>query len=149
MIVTQGNIAMQKKGSNRGKVDLTSDEAKKRGWANLKPIQPGQALNPGGRPAMSPEVKAALEGATLPAVRKQIELMSCGDVRVELLASQAILDRFYGKAAQAVDKTVTVTSVQQQHLSILMELQAKRDQAMKAIEAIDATAIEKKDEEGA
>lgn len=128
---------MQKKGSNRGKVDLTSDEAKKRGWANLKPIQPGQALNPGGRPAMSPEVKAALEGATLPAVRKQIELMSCGDVRVELLASQAILDRFYGKAAQAVDKTVTVTSVQQQHLSILMELQAKRDQAMKAVQEIE------------
>lgn len=115
----------------------------------MKPWQPGQSGNPGGRPAMSPEVKAALEGATLPAVRKQIELMSCGDVRVELLASQAILDRFYGKAAQAVDKTVTVTSVQQQHLSILMELQAKRDQAMKAVQEIEGATIEKKDEEGA
>ena len=135
-----GNIAMQKKGSNHGKVDLTSDEAKKRGWANLKPIQPGQALNPGGRPAMSPEVKAALEGATLPAVQKQIELMSCGDVRVELLASQAILDRFYGKAAQAIDKTVTTTTVQAQHLSILMELQAKRDLAAKAVAEIEGRA---------
>ena len=93
---------------------------------------------------MSPEVRKALEGATLPAVQKQIELMSCGDVRVELLASQAILDRFYGKAAQAVDKTVTVTTVQQQHLSILMELQAKRDQAMKAVEQLEGQAVEKK-----
>ena len=99
--------------------------------------RPGQSGNPGGRPAMSPEVKAALEGATLPAVQKQIELMSCGDVRVELLASQAILDRFYGKAAQAIDKTVTTTTVQAQHLSILMELQQKRDLAAKAVAEIE------------
>jgi hypothetical protein len=73
-------------------------------------------------------------------VQKQIELMSCGDVRVELLASQAILDRFYGKAAQSVDKTVTTTTVQAQHLSILMELQAKRDLAAKAVAEIEGRA---------
>ena len=101
------------------------------------PWKPGQSGNPNGRPQMSPEVKAALEGATLPAVQKQIELMSCGDVRVELLASQAILDRFYGKAAQAIDKTVTTTTVQAQHLSILMELQQKRDLAAKAVAEIE------------
>ncbi len=101
----------------------------------FKPFQPGQSGNPAGRREMSPEVKAALAGAALPAIQKQIELMSCGDVRVELMASQALLDRFYGKAVQAVDAQVTTTNVQQAHLQILVELQQKRDQAMKTIEA--------------
>lgn len=99
--------------------------------------EPGKSGNPGGRPQMSPEVKAALAGAALPAIQKQIELMSCGDVRVELMASQALLDRFYGKAVQAVDAQVTTTNVQQAHLQVLVELQQKRDQAMKTIEAGD------------
>ena len=102
----------------------------------------GKSGNPGGRPAMSPEVKAALAGAALPAIQKQIELLGCGDVRVELMASQALLDRFYGKAVQAVEANVTTTNVQQAHLQILVELQAKRDQAMKTIEAVEGGGAE-------
>ena len=117
-------------------VGNTGPIKKKRGTPeNLKPRwQPGQSGNPSGRPQMSPEVKAALAGAALPAIQKQIELLGCGDVRVELMASQALLDRFYGKAVQAVEANVTTTNVQQAHLQILVELQAKRDQAMKTIE---------------
>ena len=127
--------AIQNKGSSRGKVDLTSEEAKKRGWSNLKPITPGQALNPGGRPAMPADVRAVLEGGSLAAVQAQVALLSSPDQRLVFLASQAILDRLYGKASQQVDKSVTVTTVQQQHLNILMDLQTQRDQAMKTIEA--------------
>lgn len=103
--------------------------------------KPGQSGNPGGRREMSPEVREALEAATLPAMQRLAQLVYSSDERVALLASQAVLDRAFGKAAQAVDKTVTVTTVQQQHLNILMELQARRDQAVKTIEG---QAIEKK-----
>ena len=126
--------AIRNKGSNNGKVDLKSDEAKKRGWSNLKPIQPGETRNPGGRPAMPADVRAVLEGGSLAAVQAQVALLSSPDQRLVFLASQAILDRLYGKASQQVDKSVTVTTVQQQHLNILMDLQTRRDQAMKTIE---------------
>lgn len=137
------------KGSNSGKVDLASEEAKKRGWSNLKPFQPGQSGNPSGRPAMPADVRAVLEGGSLAAVQAQVALLSSPDQRLVFLASQAILDRLYGKASQQVDKSVTVTTVQQQHLNILMDLQTRRDQAMKTIEGEEAILIENKHEEGA
>jgi hypothetical protein len=113
----------------------------------MVPWAPGQSGNPGGRPAMPPEVKAALAGASLDAVKKQIELMNCGDPRIELLASQALLDRHFGKAAQAIDKTVTTTSVQAAHLEVLMRIQAKHDEAeAKVIELDGGTAIPPADE---
>jgi hypothetical protein len=99
--------------------------------------QPGQSGNPGGRKEMSPEVREALYAATLPAMKRLVELVGSDDERVALLAAQALLDRAFGKAAQSVDKTVTVTTVQQQHLSILMELQAQRDLAAKAVAEIE------------
>ena len=51
------------------------------------------------------------------------------------MVSHALLDRFSGKALQATDVNVTTTNVQQAHLQVLVELQQKRDQAMKTIEA--------------
>ena len=101
----------------------------------FKPFQPGVSGNPSGRREMPPEVKAALASAQLPAILKQIELLSCGDPRIEFVVSQALLDRFSGKALQATDVNVTTTNVQQAHLQVLVELQQKRDQAMKTIEA--------------
>lgn len=83
---------------------------------------------------MPADVRAVLEGGSLAAVQAQVALLSSPDQRLVFLASQAILDRLYGKASQQVDKSVTVTTVQQQHLNILMDLQTRRDQAMKTIE---------------
>lgn len=122
------------KGSNSGKVETPRERQRRAGIANLKPFQPGQSGNPSGRPAMPPDVKAVLEGGSLAAVQAQVALLSSPDQRLVFLASQAILDRLYGKASQQVDKSVTVTTVQQQHLNILMDLQTRRDQAMKTIE---------------
>lgn len=130
-----GPDAIGNKRSNKGKVDLTSEEARRRGWSNLKPLQPGQTANPSGRPKMPDEVRKALEGASLPAVRKLAELVNCPDPRVALLASQTVLDRLYGKPTQQVDANVTTTNVQQAHLQVLIELQQKREAAMKTIEA--------------
>lgn len=122
------------KGSNSGKVETPRERQRRAGIANLKPFQPGQSGNPSGRPAMPADVRAVLEGGSLAAVQAQVALLSSPDQRLVFLASQAILDRLYGKASQQVDKSVTVTTVQQQHLNILMDLQTRRDQAMKTIE---------------
>ena len=135
--MTQGN---DPNGNNGG------NTARKKGL--LKPWQPGQSGNPSGRPVMPPAVKKVLEGGSLDAVKKQVELLQSKDPRIVFLASQAILDRLYGKAAQAVDKNVTVTNVQQAHLQILLELQARH--AGEGAKLIEATSEpEKKTEEGA
>lgn len=132
---TDGNNAASFPNGNSGDSTAESRDQRKLPEAFVKRVwQPGQSGNPGGRKEMSPEVREALYAATLPAMKRLIELTGSSDERVALLASQAILDRAFGKAAQAVDKTVTVTTVQQQHLNILMELQARRDQAVKTIE---------------
>ena len=86
---------------------------------------------------MPPEVRKALEAGSEDAAKRLVALIKSPDERIALLASQALLDRLYGKAAQAVDKTVTTTTVQAQHLNILMELQARRDEALKAVEVIE------------
>lgn len=128
--MTQGKSKDGQSTGNNG----PSKGGKAKGIANLRPWQPGQSGNPSGRPVMPPEVKAALEAGSEAAARRLVELVGSNDERVALLASQALLDRLYGKPAQAVDKTITTTTVQQQHLAILVELQARRDQAVKTIE---------------
>lgn len=100
----------------------------------MTPWKPGQSGNPGGRPKMSREVLEALQSASLPAVQKLVELMNGPDPRVAAVCAQALLDRLYGKPTQQVDAEVRTTNVQQAHLQILLELQAKRDGAMKTIE---------------
>lgn len=85
-------------------------------------FQKGVSGNPGGRPVMPSEVREALEGASERAVRRLVELVDCGDPRVALMASNAILDRLYGKPAQTVDAKVQTTDVGAMHLQILQEI---------------------------
>lgn len=108
--------------------------------------QPGQSGNPAGRRPMPPEVVEALQAGSETAAKRLVELCSSTDPRIALMASEALLSRLYGKPTQQVDAQVTTTNVQQAHLQILLDLQAKREQAMKTIEAMPA---ENKDEEGA
>ena len=138
------NAALCPNGNNAdGSVSskAAKEDARRRQLAGLRPFPKGVSGNPNGRREMSPEVKAALAGAQLPAILKQIELLSCGDPRIEFVVSQALLDRFSGKALQATDVNVTTTNVQQAHLQVLVELQQKRDQAMKTIEAEEAIEV--------
>jgi hypothetical protein len=101
--------------------------------AGLRPFQKGVSGNPGGKRAVDPAIMETLQAGTAVAAARLVELCSSRDERVALLASQAVLDRVYGKPTQAIDKTVT-TTVQSAHLQVLLDLQAKRDQAARIIE---------------
>lgn len=68
-------------------------------------FQPGKSGNPGGRPKHTPEMREALDlaNAALPdAVRKLIALMGNADPKVAMVASNSIIDRVLGKAAQPI-----------------------------------------------
>jgi hypothetical protein len=96
--------------------------------------QPGQSGNPSGRRPMPPEVIEALQAGSEAAAKRLVELCASNDERIALAASEALLSRLYGRPTQQVDAQVTTTNVQQAHLQILLDLQAKREEAMKTIE---------------
>jgi hypothetical protein len=89
-------------------------------------FQKGVSGNPGGRPAMNPEVREALEAASERAARRLVELVDSDDPRVALMASNSVLDRLYGKPAQTVDAKVETTSIQEAHLRALQEINERR-----------------------
>lgn len=65
-------------------------------------FQPGQSGNPGGRPKENAEVKALARSHGKRALEKLASLIDSEDERVATAACQAILDRGYGKPAQAI-----------------------------------------------
>ncbi len=65
-------------------------------------FQKGQSGNPGGRPKEDAEVKALARTAGPEAIEKLLELMRGDDRRTALAAAQALLDRGFGKPAQAI-----------------------------------------------
>ena len=105
----------------------------------FKPFQPGQSGNPNGRRPMAPEVIEALQLGSLPAAQRLVALTQDPDGRVALTAIDMLQNRLYGRALQATDVNVTTTNVQQAHLQVLVDLQQRRDQAMKTIEAEGGT----------
>jgi hypothetical protein len=115
----------------------TSPIKKKRGNPeNLRPRwQPGVSGNPNGRRPMPPEIIEALELGSLNAAKRLVTLTQDPDGRVALTAIDMLQNRLYGRAQQQADVNVTTTNVQQAHLQVLVELQQRRDQAMKTIEA--------------
>ena len=85
--------------------------------ANLKPFRKGTSGNPGGRPAISAQVRLRAQQLTPKAIEKIIELMDSDDERVALMACKEILDRAYGKVGQASkeddhERHVTIELVQ-------------------------------------
>jgi hypothetical protein len=66
------------------------------------PFEKGQSGNPGGRPKENAEIKALAKEHGPAAIAKLVELMGCGNPRTEVAAAQALLDRAYGKPAQAI-----------------------------------------------
>lgn len=97
--------------------------------------QPGQSGNPSGRRPMPPEIIEALELGSLNAAKRLVALTQDPDGRVALTAIDMLQNRLYGRAQQQADVNVTTTNVQQAHLQVLVELQQRRDQALKTIEA--------------
>ena len=63
---------------------------------------PGQSGNPGGRPKEDGAVKRLAKQYTQEAVEKLVEWMRSDNAKASVSACTAILDRAYGKPAQAI-----------------------------------------------
>jgi hypothetical protein len=67
------------------------------------PFQKGKSGNPSGRPKMDPEIREMARAASVGALRRAIELVDSKDENVALKAINTVLDRGWGKPAQAVE----------------------------------------------
>lgn len=83
----------------------TDNRKNNNGIKNLKPFKPGQSGNPGGRPKMDPDIKAAFEALTPVAIAKLQEIILADGTKDadRLRAIDIALDRGLGKPVQGVD----------------------------------------------
>jgi hypothetical protein len=65
-------------------------------------FQKGESGNPGGRPKMPEELKAAMRGLADTAVKVLEDAMASKDERARILAANTVQDRGYGKATQPI-----------------------------------------------
>lgn len=63
---------------------------------------PGQSGNPGGRPKENAEVKELARSHGVEAITRLVELMRGEDVKTAKAAADSLLDRGFGKPAQAI-----------------------------------------------
>lgn len=66
------------------------------------PFKKGQSGNPGGRPKEDNEVKDLARKHTKTAIARLVFWMNSDNPKASVSASQALLDRGYGKPAQAI-----------------------------------------------
>ncbi len=66
------------------------------------PFEKGRSGNPGGRPKENAEVKRLAREQGEASIAKLVALRDSADERVALAAAQALLDRAFGKPAQAI-----------------------------------------------
>jgi hypothetical protein len=89
----------------------TGEIAQNRGrsLANLRPFQPGQSGNPGGRPRAVAEVVELARAHTVTAMQTLVEIATNKKASspARVAAADAILDRGWGKAAQVVELGAT------------------------------------------
>jgi hypothetical protein len=87
-------------------------------------------LSPGRRP-LDEEVKAIFEAAAPEAARKLVELaFTAEDPKVGLTACELILSRLFGKPAQQINAKVMTTSIAEQHLQALKDINERRQQRL-------------------
>lgn len=65
--------------------------------------KPGQSGNPGGRPKVSAEVRELAREHGPKAIQRLVALMNSKNESVAVRASEAILDRGYGRPTQAME----------------------------------------------
>ena len=69
----------------------------------------GYTGNPGGRPAMDPELKKAVQGYAKQAIEYLCAVLTDPESKPDhrIRAAEVLIDRGFGKAVQAVDATLT------------------------------------------
>src|SRR5215207_5706019 len=90
---------------------------------------PGHTGNPGGRPGPPVELRARLSALSLPAVQVLAHALRGDDARVRVVAAAHILDRLYGRPAQATDLTLKAEAIDTSaaHLAALVAAARLRD----------------------
>ena len=90
---------------------------------------PGNCGNPGGRPGLPAEVRARLSELTLAAVEALADALQGDDLRVRVVAAAHILDRLFGRPAQATDLTLKAEAIDASaaHLAALVAAARRRD----------------------
>ena len=68
-----------------------------------KPFEKGKSGNPGGRPKIASDIRALAREHGPTAFEKLLALLDSEDERIVLQASAEIMNRAYGKPAQAVE----------------------------------------------
>jgi Family of unknown function (DUF5681) len=104
-------------------------------------FQKGQSGNPGGRPKMPDELKAAMQGLADTAVKVLKDAMNGDDPRARILAANAVLDRGYGKPAQTVNAKFENVDMSGAHLAALQELAAKTRDPSLSVDGVNTTAL--------
>lgn len=66
-------------------------------------FKPGQSGNPGGRPKIAEEVKELARTYTMEAITRLAEWMRSDNPKASVSACNALLDRGFGKPAQAIE----------------------------------------------
>jgi hypothetical protein len=72
-------------------------------------FQKGQSGNPGGRPKEDNEVKRLARQQSKAAIRRLTFWMKSDNPKASVSAAQALLDRGYGKPAQAIEHSGEIT----------------------------------------
>jgi len=77
-------------------------QAKSKGLARGRPFARGQSGNPHGRPKQLADVQSAAREHTAEAIERLAYWMRSENARVSVAAASALLDRAWGRAAQAI-----------------------------------------------
>ena len=72
-------------------------------------FEKGKSGNPGGRPKEDNEVKRLARTHSKAAIRRLAFWMKSDNPKASVQAAQALLDRGYGKAAQAIEHSGEIT----------------------------------------
>jgi hypothetical protein len=99
---------------------------------------PGFTANPSGRPRVVEEIKQLARQHAPAAFQRICELVDSKDERIALAASQAILDRAYGRPMQAIQSEVTKLDIGQLFLAAAKAASEGGDGA----KVIDGVAVE-------
>jgi hypothetical protein len=98
-------------GSEVGSTANSGPTGRAKGWANLKPMQPGQTLNPRGRPKKDYDLAQKAQAHAQECIDTLVEVMkdTSATPSARVSAASEILDRGFGKAPQSLDVEHKVT----------------------------------------